>query len=134
MRLSIASVLMLCLMLLGARSASAAVTLDCFSFQADNESFVVPGSGTVDIVVTGSGGAWVEILPYDPTDSFRVELLDINNNVIDTDSGVGGTGVSGTYPRTYLRTGGGTVRARSAISGLSFSVVAACKNAFPRRN
>jgi hypothetical protein len=127
MRLSIASVLVLCVMLLGARSASAAVTLDCFSFQADNETFVVPGSGTVDVVVTGSGGAWVEILPFDPTDTFRVELLDTSGNVIDTNSGANG------YSRTYLRTGSGTVRVRSII-GLTFSAVAACKNAFPRRN
>jgi hypothetical protein len=115
-------------MLLGARSASAAVSLDCFNFQANNATIGVPATGTVDVIVSGNGGAWVEIVPFNPTDHFSAQLLDTSGNVLDTNDGA-----NGTYSRTYLRSGSGTVRV-SSTNGVAFTAIAACKNAFPRHN
>ena len=116
------------LICMGANAASAAVAVDCFDFQSDNKSIVVPAAGTVDVIVTGSGGAWVEILPANPTDHFHPIISDTAGNVLNA-----GSGVNGSYSRAYLRSGGGTVRVSSG-DGVAFSAVAACKNTFPRNN
>jgi hypothetical protein len=127
MKRAIVSVLLASLVWLGAKAAFASVTLDCFSFQSDNKSIFVPATGTVDVFVSGNGGAWVEIVPANPTDHFHPIISDTAGHVLDNHSGANG------YARAYLRTGSGTVRI-STSGGVGFSAVAACKNTFPRNN
>jgi len=114
---------------LGATTASAA-SIDCFSTQSNNTTITVPANGgTVSVSISGSGGVWVETAPFNPTDNFDTLILDSNNVQLDDDSG------QNRYSRTYLSSGGGTVKVRNFVTNAAaFTAVITCVNAFPRHN
>jgi hypothetical protein len=130
MKKAIQSALLAGVLLLGAKSAFAAVSIDCFSYQANNATITVPANGgTVDVTVTGSGGVWLETAPYNPRDRFDTCIVDGYNRVLDDDAG------QERYSRTYLRTGAGTVKIRNYyLDQPAFTAVVVCINAFPRHN
>jgi hypothetical protein len=130
MKKAIQSALLAGVLLLGAKSAFAAVNLDCFNYQANNAIITVPANGgIVDVTITGNGGVFVETAPYNPTDRFSTVITDASNFRLDDSSGVAG------YARAYLRTGAGTVRIRNyVLTQPAFTAVVACTNTFPRHN